>query len=444
LFGAGKVQKTYYKQNLPNYGVFDEKRYFSPGGKSCVFDLNGIPSALSICEDIWDKAACLQARTDGARLMFNINASPYHCDKITLREQLLKERVAESELNIVYLNLVGGQDELVFDGGSMAIDNRGNITIHAPQFEEGLFVIEFSASDQDQDRFSPVTHLPEQNLDRDESVYQALVLGVRDYVRKNGFSGAIIGLSGGIDSALTLCIAVDALGNENVEAVIMPSRYTSPISVVDAANIAKTLGVTSHNLSIEHPFKAFTDCLQPLFADLPADITEENLQARCRGLLLMAISNKTGKLVLTTGNKSEMAVGYATLYGDMAGGFAPLKDISKTLVYKLSDWRNRKSPVIPQRVINRPPTAELKENQLDQDTLPPYEILDPILERYIELDQNPEEIIMAGFDGETVKKIIRMVDHNEYKRRQSAPGVRITQRAFGRGRRYPITSGYRE
>ena len=433
---------TYFKQVLPNYSVFDEKRYFEAGDKPCIIDLKGIPTALSICEDIWDRSVCEQAAQAGAKLMININASPYHIDKLSLRKQILKQRVEETGLNIVYVNMVGGQDELVFDGGSMTIDNQGNIDFQAPQFEEGLYIVDFTLDENG--HFSTPTEYPIQNISREESIYKALVLGVRDYVRKNGFSGTIIGLSGGIDSALTLCIAVDALGKDNVEAVIMPSRYTSAMSMEDARSMVKLLGVKSHIISIEKPFGAFTECLQPVFENLPVDSTEENIQSRCRGILLMAISNKTGKLVLTTGNKSEMSVGYATLYGDMAGGFAPLKDVSKTLVYKLSNWRNQQSHVIPQRIIDRPPTAELRENQLDQDSLPPYDVLDPILERYIEHDQSPVEIIKAGYDEETVKKVVLMVDRNEYKRRQAAPGVRITQRAFGRDRRYPITSGYRE
>lgn len=441
LLRSGRILHTYHKQCLPNYGVFDEKRYFHPGAKNCIFDLKGVPTALSICEDVWEKHVCMQAAAAGAQLMININASPYHVDKIRLRETLLKQRVSESGLNMVYLNLVGGQDELVFDGGSLAMSKNGAVDFYAPPFEEGLYLIEFSGR---QDRFLPATATASRAMSREESIYKALLLGVKDYVRKNGFIGAIVGLSGGIDSALTLCIAVDALGHEHVEAVMMVSRYTSAMSIEDAGNIAAGLNVKIHHLSIEPPFTGFTECLQPLFAGLPADTTEENIQARCRGVILMAISNKTGKLVLTTGNKSEMAVGYATLYGDMAGGFAPLKDISKTLVYALSRWRNRQGQVISQRVLERPPTAELRANQLDQDTLPPYAVLDPVLERYIELDQSPEDIVRAGFDGETVKKIVRMVDRNEYKRRQAAPGVRITQRAFGRDRRYPITSGYRE
>ena len=442
LISDNKITHTYLKQELPNYGVFDEKRYFEPGTESCIFECNGILTALSICEDIWEKFVCYQAAQAGAKLMLNINASPFQINKLKTRQQVLHERVTETGLNIVYVNLVGGQDELVFDGGSMVINRQGEIIFQAPQFEEGLYPVDFSSN---QDSCQPVTK--QKNIpacSQDEIIYQALVLGVRDYVRKNGFPGVVLGLSGGIDSALTLCIAVDALGNDNVVAVIMPSRYTSQMSIKDAEFLSETLQIKSITIPIEPTFNAFTDSLASVFAGYPPDITEENIQARCRGVILMAISNKTGKLVLTTGNKSEMAVGYATLYGDMVGGFAPLKDLSKTLVYKLCNWRNRKSRVIPQSIMERPPTAELRENQLDQDSLPPYEILDPILERYIELDQSPEEIINAGFTEEDVKKVVLMMDHNEYKRRQAAPGVIITPRAFGRNRRYPITSGYRE
>lgn len=441
LMRDGNIVQTYHKQLLPNYGVFDEKRYFMEGSESCIFELKGIKAALSICEDIWEPAVCAQAEKEGANLMLNINASPFHIDKLSQRRKILQQRIAESGLNMIYLNLFGGQDELVFDGGSMAFNNTGNLQYQAPQFEEGLYLLSF---DPGNNRFYSRHTLNTRVPDRETSVYKTLVIGVRDYVLKNGFKGALIGLSGGIDSALTLAIAVDALGRENVEAIIMPSRYTTAMSMEDAEAMAKLVGIKSHTVSIEQPFAAFDEILQPLFAGLPPDATEENIQARCRGVILMAISNKTGRLVLTTGNKSEMAVGYATLYGDMAGGFAPLKDVSKTLVYRLSNWRNRQSPTIPQRIIDRPPSAELRENQLDQDSLPAYEILDPLLELYIEQDLSPAEIISAGYDEEVVKKVVLLVDHNEYKRRQSAPGVRITQRAFGRDRRYPITSGYRE
>jgi len=438
----GKIQAIYHKKNLPNYGVFDEKRYFQEGKSNCMVDLNGIPAALSICEDLWMPEHAKQASEAGAKILININASPYHADRVTEREFLLKKRVEETGLSIIYINLVGGQDELIFDGGSMVIDKTGEFVFRAPQFEEGIYLLDLTNEGENlQFRSNQTQHAV---LGREAGIYQAIVLGVRDYVRKNGFEGVIIGLSGGVDSALTLSIAVDALGPENVEVLLMPSRYTADISIDDSKAMAKILGVNYEIISIEKPFAAFTDVLSPIFADLPVDTTEENIQARCRGILLMAVSNKCGKLVLTTGNKSELAVGYATLYGDMAGGYAPLKDVWKTLVYRLAKWRNRQQQVIPERVISRPPTAELRHDQLDQDSLPDYETLDPILEQYIELDMHPEQIIKNGFDADTVYKVIGLVDRNEYKRRQAAPGIRITERAFGRDRRYPISSGYRE
>lgn len=441
LIYNGIIKQTYYKQQLPNYGVFDEKRYFTPGDETCLFEINGINAALSICEDIWVPGPTNVAAAAGAKILFNINASPYHKNKLSERENIISKRAADSGIYIVYTNLVGGQDELVFDGNSMVVDNNGKLVFHAPQFEEGLFSVDLIIDHPEHQKNSKVAS---PDPVEEESIYNALVLGVRDYVRKNNFKGAVIGLSGGIDSALTLSIAVDALGSENVEALIMPSRYTADISIEDACLQAETLGIEHEIISIEQPFDAFLKVLAPRFKELPADTTEENIQARCRGLLLMAISNKSGKLVLTTGNKSEMAVGYATLYGDMAGGYAPLKDVWKTLVYRLAKWRNTQQQVIPERVISRPPTAELRHDQLDQDSLPDYEILDPILEQYIELDRHPEQIIANGYDADTVYKVIRLVDRNEYKRRQAAPGVRITERAFGRDRRYPISSGYIE
>lgn len=435
------VRGCYRKQVLPNYGVFDEKRYFTAGTEACVLDIAGIPVAFSICEDIWQPQPAQQAGNAGARLLININASPYHVDKQAVRQQVLKQRIAETGLAIVYLNLIGGQDELVFDGGSMMLDNHGELHWSAPQFTAGLYPLTLQ---DDGEYIAPaqpdIAAVPEPLA----GIYQALVMGIHDYVHKNGFNGAVIGLSGGIDSALTLALAVDALGADNVEVLAMPSRYTAAMSLEDAREMAAILNVRYHEFSIEAPFNAFLDVLRPVFKDLPADTTEENIQARCRGILLMAMSNKTGKMVLTTGNKSEMSVGYATLYGDMAGGFAPLKDVSKTLVFRLCDWRNRESRVIPQRIIDRPPSAELRPDQRDDQSLPPYDILDPVLERYIERDQTPDEIIAAGYDRELVSKIVRLVDQNEYKRRQAAPGVRISERAFGRDRRYPITSGYRE
>lgn len=438
----GEEHCRYRKQALPNYGVFDEKRYFSPGSTTVVFDLGSIPTSLSICEDIWTEKPALDAAKAGAKLLVNINASPYHARKLAEREQVMLKRVEETGLNIVYVNLVGGQDELVFDGGSMIINNRSEFVFRAPHFEEDLYFVEVTETENGLD-FQSDSNTDSQT-DRLADIYQALVLGVRDYVHKNGFKGAVLGLSGGIDSALTLAIAVDALGAENVEVLVMPSRYSAAMSAEDAITMALNLGVKYEVLPIEKPVSAFNDLLAPVFSGLAEDATEENIQARCRGILLMALSNKSGKLLLTTGNKSEMAVGYATLYGDMAGGFAPLKDLSKLLTYEISSWLNTRGEIIPQRIIDRPPSAELRPDQKDEDSLPPYEVLDPILERYIELDQSPEMIIEAGFDRETVLHITGLVDRNEYKRRQAAPGVRITKRAFGRDRRYPITSAYKE
>jgi NAD+ synthase (glutamine-hydrolysing) len=442
LVRDGEIKETYHKHLLPNYGVFDEKRYFEPGNETTLFDLHGVLTALSICEDIWEERSCQKAKDAGAKLMININASPYHSEKMHIREKLLKSRVQESGLDIIYTNLVGGQDELVFDGDSMAVNNKGKTVFRAPQFEEGLYLVRYSETLKN--KFSVPGNFTYKALSEEESIYKALVLGVKDYVYKNGFKGAIIGLSGGIDSALTLCIAVDALGADNVEVLIMPSQYTASMSNEDAQLQAENLGISFNIIPISEPCAAFNKILELRFKNLPADTTEENIQARCRGILLMALSNKTGELVLATGNKSEMSVGYSTLYGDMAGGFAPLKDITKEMVFKLANWINEKQQIIPQRVIDRPPSAELREDQKDEDTLPPYEIIDPILERYIELDQSPSEIIQSGFDAEIVKQIVSLVDRNEYKRRQAAPGVRISKRAFGRDRRYPITSAYKE
>lgn len=438
LIRDGQIAAVYDKQHLPNYSVFDEKRYFTPGSAPCVIDVKGIPVALSICEDIWIPGTGRQAREAGAEMMFNLNASPYHKDKRHERTDALKATIRESQMPVVYVNLVGGQDELVFDGGSIVMNAQGEQCFHAPDFEEDVYLVELDQASVSHNYDQPPL------LDEEAHIYQALVLGVRDYVQKNRFRGVVLGLSGGIDSALTAAIAADALGAENVEAVLMPSRYTSDMSNEDAVLEAKALGIQHHVIPIKGPFDAFRESLHSLIDGTPADTTEENLQARCRGVILMAFSNKTGKLLLTTGNKSEMAVGYATLYGDMNGGFAPLKDLSKLLVYRLSSWRNTVSPVIPQRVIERPPSAELAPDQKDSDSLPPYDILDPILEAYIERDETPASLIAQGFAQEDVERVVTLVDRNEYKRRQAAPGVRITKRAFGRDRRYPITSGYRE
>lgn len=437
----GALLARYRKQHLPNYGVFDEKRYFVEGGAPvAAFDVGGRRLAVSVCEDIWVPGTAAQARAAGAEVLININASPYHLGKLAEREAVLRRNVAEGGLPLAYVNLVGGQDELVFDGASMVMDASGRLVARAPSFEESITTVELGADGAILAGNGALAPAPQE----EESVYRALVLGVRDYVRKNGFPGVVVGVSGGIDSALTLAVAADALGAAAVEAVLMPSRYTAAMSVEDAVREAEALGVRHHSIPIEPAVNAFAEMLAPRFAGLAADVTEENIQARCRGIVLMAISNKTGRLLLTTGNKSEMSVGYATLYGDMAGGFAPLKDVPKMLVYRLARWRNARTPVIPERVIARPPSAELRPGQTDEDTLPPYAVLDPILERYVEHDESPAEIAAAGFDLAVVARVVRMVDRAEYKRRQAAPGVRVTRRAFGRDRRFPITSSYDE
>ncbi len=435
----GEMIAEYHKQFLPNYSVFDEKRYFVAGEHSCVIDINGVPTGLSICEDIWEASPATQARAAGARLLLNLNASPYHHGKAPERETLVQQRARDNELAIVYVNLVGGQDELVFDGGSFVVDAAGKLVQRCDYFSEALVTIEF---DEVEGVIVPQAGAVAPEPDEDESVYEALVLGVRDYVTKNGFKGAVLGLSGGIDSALTLAIATDALGSDQVEAVLMPSRYTADMSNEDALAQVQALGVGHSIIPIEPAFTSFLDMLSEEFAGLPRDVTEENIQARCRGIILMAISNKKGKILLTTGNKSEMAVGYSTLYGDMAGGFAPIRDVPKMLVYRLARYRNAVSPVIPARVIERPPSAELAPDQQDTDSLPPYEILDPILERYVEQNQSIDEIVAAGFEAVVVRRVAGMVDRNEYKRRQAPPGVKITRRAFGRDWRYPLTTGF--
>lgn len=435
----GALIAEYAKQHLPNYSVFDEKRYFQPGAGATVFEHCGLSFGLSVCEDIWWEEPTRQAAEAGAQVLLNLNASPFHAGKTVEREVLVSRRARAHGLTILYANLVGGQDELVFDGGSFVVDPDGRITGRAPAFVETALTLKLDADGV------PVTageEPPSVPLGEEETIYEALVLGVRDYVRKNGFEGAVLGLSGGIDSALTLAIAVDALGAERVEAVLMPSRYTADMSNEDALEQARRLGVATRVIPIEPAFRAFLDMLEPVFAGQPVDVTEENIQARCRGIILMAISNKSGRILLTTGNKSEMAVGYATLYGDMAGGFAPIKDVPKMLVYRLARYRNGRSPVIPPRVIERAPSAELRPDQTDQDSLPPYELLDAILKHYIEEDEGVEAIVARNYPADVVKRVARLVDRNEYKRRQAPPGVRISQRAFGRDRRYPITSGF--
>ncbi len=440
LIRNGRIEVEYKKHCLPNYSVFDEKRYFIAGDSACVFEYDGIPLGITICEDIWESRPMQLAVDAGARLIINLNASPFQVGKGREREQILSQRISENAIPIVYVNLLGGQDELVFDGESMVMDRHGEIVSRAPAFEEGLYALDCVLNDNGMEISSSVCAEP---MADDESAYHALVMGVRDYVNKNGFNGVVIGLSGGVDSALTLAIAVAALGADRVEGVSMPSRYTMDMSVEDAREEARILGSDFQVIPIEPVFRTFLKSLEHEFMNKPVDTTEENIQARCRAVMLMAISNKKGKMVLTTGNKSEMSVGYATLYGDMAGGFCVLKDVPKTLVYRLCHYCNREGTVIPERVIERPPSAELAPDQKDEDSLPPYDILDDILERYVEQDQCPEDIISAGFDAQTVNKVVRMVDLNEYKRRQAAPGIKITHRAFGRDRRYPITSGFR-
>lgn len=434
----------YHKNSLPNYKVFDEKRYFKPGTEACVVELAGVKTAISICEDIWSPQVMANSVAQGARLMLNLNASPYHKHKLPRRREVLKQRVVEGGIPIIYVNQVGAQDELVFDGASMALNNRGEQVFQAPQFEESLYNL---ALEIEETNGLAEVNFPQPDIAQDlhelAALYQALVVGVRDYVDKNGFKGVVLGLSGGIDSALTLAIAVDALGADRVEAVMMPFRYTSQLSLDDASEQARRLGVVYKSIGIEPIYNAFMAALEDEFAGFAVDITEENLQARARGVILMAISNKKGSLVLTTGNKSEMAVGYSTLYGDMAGGLDVLKDVRKMTVFELSKYRNTLSPVIPDSVITRPPSAELSPDQKDEDSLPPYEILDLILERYVEKDESAEDIIAAGFDPEEVYRIVRLVDLNEYKRRQAPVGLRITERGFGRDRRYPITNGWK-
>lgn len=441
LIDDGQVVARYFKQKLPNYQVFDEKRYFVAGDRPCVVDIAGVPVALSICEDIWHPEPMAAARAAGARLMLNLNASPFHLGKQRVREETLAARAREGGMPIVYVNQVGGQDELVFDGGSCVVAASGHVLQRASAFDEGLFLAELQVDDE---LVQPQPGDCVELESEEASVYGALVLGVRDYVQKNGFKGVVLGLSGGVDSALTLAVAVDALGADRVEAVMMPYRYTAQMSLEDAEAEARTLGVSYRVLPIEPMVEAFMGTLAPVFEGLGRDTTEENLQARCRGTLLMAISNKKGYLVLTTGNKSEVAVGYCTLYGDMAGGFDVLKDVPKTLVFRLCQYRNSLAgEVIPQRVIDRPPSAELAPDQKDEDSLAPYPVLDEILRLYVEEDQSADAIIARGFAADTVRRILRLVDLNEYKRRQAAVGPRITQRGFGRDRRYPITSGWR-
>lgn len=439
LVDEGEVRATYLKQQLPNYQVFDEKRYFAAGTEPCVVPVKGVPVGLTVCEDIWVDGPIEQSAAAGAKLILNINASPYDMDKQARRKALIERRAQESSVSIVYVNLVGGQDELVFDGGSMVFDPSGELAVEVPQFAEGLFPVEFVFDYHCQPIAQPSLHEPS----LEQNIYNALVIGVRDYVNKNGFRSTVLGLSGGIDSAITLAVAVDALGADRVRAVMMPFRYTSSMSLEDAEAEATALGVQYDVFSIEPIYDTFMATLDKPFEATQPDTTEENLQARIRGVLLMSLSNKFRSLVLTTGNKSEMAVGYSTLYGDMAGGFDVLKDVPKTMVYRLAQYRNSVSPVIPERVITRPPSAELAPGQKDEDSLPGYDVLDAILHRYIERDFSAEAIIAEGFERADVERVVRLVDINEYKRRQAPIGVRVSERGFGKDRRYPITNGWK-
>ncbi len=432
---GGGIERIYFKQRLPNYQVFDEKRYFEPGNAPCVFEAGGRRIAITICEDLWFPEPAAQAKAAGAELLLSINASPFHRAKLAERYQVMGARVRETGLALLYVHGVGGQDELVFDGASFGLAADGTLGYQGGTFEESTDLVTFEGATLSGPVARPLTE--------EETIYRALCTGVRDYVGKNRFPGVLLGLSGGIDSALVAAICADAIGPERVHAVMMPSEYTASMSVEDSREIVRRLGIRYSEISIRPVFDAFRHQLAPAFAGRPEDTTEENLQSRIRGTLLMALSNKFGHLVVTTGNKSEMATGYATLYGDMAGGFAVLKDIAKTLVYRLVHWRNEQGRVIPDRVIDRPPSAELRPDQKDQDSLPPYEVLDAVVERYMERDMPPEQIVALGYDAEAVRRVVHLIRVNEYKRRQAPPGVRITPRSFGKDWRYPITSGFR-
>ena len=436
LCADGRIAHVYHKRLLPNYGVFDEERYFEPGQGVVVVEVAGVPVAVTICEDIWMPGVAAEAAAHGAALLVNLSASPFHAGKGPDREAMLQARAADNGIWLAYCNLVGGQDELVFDGRSAVLSPDGHVVARAASFAEDLLVVDIPPAEA---AIQAVAVMPGGG----EEIYGALCLGLRDYVVKNGFTDVVIGLSGGIDSALTAAVAADALGAEHVHGVTMPSRYSSAGSVEDSRVLAANLGIEIHELSIEPTFSAMLETLAPVFSDLPADVTEENLQARVRGMLLMALSNKFGWLVLATGNKSELSVGYSTLYGDMVGGFAPLKDVFKTRVYELARWRNRDGEVIPAHTLTKPPSAELRPDQTDQDTLPPYDVLDAILAAYVEGDLSREQIVELGHDAATVDRVCHMVDAAEYKRRQGPLGIRVTPKAFGKDRRMPVTNRYR-
>lgn len=443
VFRDGERIAYYAKLELPNYAVFDEQRYFAPDGAPAVFVAGGIRMGLAICEDVWFPRAAALSRAEGAQLLLVMNASPFHINKHSERLDVLHRHVTRQGLPVIFCNLVGGQDELVFDGDSFAVARSGEIVSRAPSFQEADLLVSIGPDGE------PQLCRQQDPLSVEQQAYEALVLGTQDYVRKNGFKGAIVGLSGGIDSALTLAIAVDALGADQVTAVMMPSPYTADMSRIDAQACADALGVELREMSIQPIFQAYEQALQPSFAGLPVDTTEENLQSRIRGGLLMALSNKTGRLVLTTGNKSEMATGYCTLYGDMAGGYAVIKDLFKGWVYRLSRYRNLQLGAggqlpIPERILTRPPSAELRPDQTDQDSLPPYEVLDDILLKFVELGQSSRELIEQGHDPDVIRQVLRLLRLSEYKRRQAAPGPRISPRAFGRDWRFPLTNGFTE
>ncbi|MEX0731071.1 MAG: NAD+ synthase [Aquisalimonadaceae bacterium] len=440
VFQDGLVQGIYHKHHLANRSVFDDKRYFDAGDTSLVFEVRGQRLGVTICEDLWHPGPFRWAADEGAQAVININASPYHAGKIADRERVIHARLKEASLPVIYVNLVGGQDEVVYDGASSVYSAEGELVARAPVFEEGLFPVDFKA---DGNRLRPLAGEITPLEDDDALTYAALVRGLRDYVCKNGFPGVLLGMSGGIDSALTAAVAVDALGPDRVWAVMMPSRYTSAESLEDAEACARLLGIRYDSVSIDEPFQALMNQLGPMFGERAPDLTEENMQSRARGVVLMALSNKLGPLVLATGNKSEYAVGYATLYGDMCGGFAPLKDVYKTAVYRLCALRNARGRVIPERIITKAPTAELRPDQKDEDSLPPYPVLDDILQRYVDMDQSVATIIRADHDEAVVRQIVTLLHRNEYKRRQSPPGVKVTSKAFGRERRYPMTSAFR-
>ena len=439
----GAIDRTYRKRELPNYAVFDERRYFDvdPDREDCVFEVGGVPIGLVICEDLWFAEPIASTVASGARLVLVPNASPFERDKHAQRDALLAQRVGETGAAIAYLNLVGGQDALVFDGASVVADGDGSVHPAAAAFTDQWLVVDFDVESR---RFTPVQWMVDGDESRDALAWRAVVRGTRDYCRKNGFDKVWLGLSGGIDSSLVLAIAADALGPQNVTAVRMPSRYTADLSNDLAKDQCDAMGVAMVTIPIETPFQGYLDALGQVFAGQPVDVTEENLQSRTRGALLMALSNKFGGLLLTTGNKSEYAVGYATIYGDMCGGYAPIKDLYKTEVFALARWRNTVGDlVVPQGVIDRPPSAELRENQKDQDSLPPYDVLDAILLRYVDQEQSRDEIVAAGFDAALVDKVVRLVRISEWKRHQAAPGPKVSRRAFGKERRYPISNGYR-